>query len=156
MMSNMKTQTWLLEMLVHYWDLEKEVFMIDQIPLQIDLEDIYFITGLSQKGDAVNLKERAQGGLNVSNYIDIYYTPGTDKVRSQIPIKNVRILPIKIILFTIVKEGGSISLHQASRPSIFFTAECLHLISFDWCIGLLTCMKKHQSLVRRGKTKNFC
>lgn len=45
---NMKTNTRLLEMLVNYWDLEEDVFIIDQMPLRIEVEDIYFTTGLSQ------------------------------------------------------------------------------------------------------------
>ena len=44
---NMKANTRLLEMLIDYLDVEEEAFMIDQMPLRVEVEVIYFITGLS-------------------------------------------------------------------------------------------------------------
>ena len=44
---NMKANMRLLEMLIDYWDVDEEAFMIDQMPLRVEVEDIYFITGLS-------------------------------------------------------------------------------------------------------------
>ena len=37
----------LLQLLVDYWDLEYETLQIDRMPLSIEVEDIYFIIGLS-------------------------------------------------------------------------------------------------------------
>ena len=37
----------LLQLLVDYWDPYYETFRIDGMPLRIEVEDIYFITGLS-------------------------------------------------------------------------------------------------------------
>ena len=37
----------LLHMLVDYWDPDSESFQIDRMSLLIEVEDIYFITGLS-------------------------------------------------------------------------------------------------------------
>ena len=37
----------LLQMLVDYWDPDSESFQIDGMSLTIEVEDIYFITGLS-------------------------------------------------------------------------------------------------------------
>lgn len=44
---NMKENTRLLEMFIDYWDVEEEAFMIVQMSLRVEVEDIYFITGLS-------------------------------------------------------------------------------------------------------------
>jgi hypothetical protein len=46
----------LLEMLVDYWDLNSERFNLDGQPLRIEVEDIYFLIGLSRRGKVVNLK----------------------------------------------------------------------------------------------------
>jgi len=46
---NMKANTRLLEMLIDYWNIEEDAFMIDQMPLKIEVEDIYFITSLSRR-----------------------------------------------------------------------------------------------------------
>ena len=45
-------------MLVDYWDPDSESFQIDGMSLTIEVEDIYFITGLSQRGKVVNLHSR--------------------------------------------------------------------------------------------------
>lgn len=55
---NMKANTRLPEMLIHYWSVEDDAFMIDQMPLRIEVEDIYFITGLSQRGEVVHSTSR--------------------------------------------------------------------------------------------------
>lgn len=44
---NMKANMRLLELLIHYWSAEDDAFMIDQMPLLIEVEYIYFITDLS-------------------------------------------------------------------------------------------------------------
>ena len=43
-MPNMKENTRLLELLIHYLSAEDDAFMIDHMPLRINIEDIYFIT----------------------------------------------------------------------------------------------------------------
>ena len=45
-MPNMKSNVWFLEILVNYWEPEEYCFIIDQMPIRIEVEDIYFITGL--------------------------------------------------------------------------------------------------------------
>ena len=37
----------LLQLLVDYWDLDSKSFQFDGMSLSIEVEDIYFITGLS-------------------------------------------------------------------------------------------------------------
>ena len=43
-------------MLLDYWDPDLESFHIDGMSLSIEIEDIYFITGLSRRGEVVNLQ----------------------------------------------------------------------------------------------------
>ena len=52
----MRAKPRLLEMLVDYWDPDSESFRIDGMSLTIEVEDIYFITGLSRRGEVVNLR----------------------------------------------------------------------------------------------------
>ena len=42
-------------MLVDYWDPNLETFQLDEMPLSLEVEDIYFITGLSYGGEVVKL-----------------------------------------------------------------------------------------------------
>ena len=68
-----------------YWDPDSESFHIDGMSLNIEIEDIYFITGLSRQGEVVNLRSRGpRGGLNIDEYIAMYCFSDTEKVGSQI------------------------------------------------------------------------
>ena len=73
-LSGLRAKPRLLQMLVDYWDPESESFHIDGISLTIEVEDIYFITGLSRRGEVVNLRSRGGpgGGLTINEYITVY------------------------------------------------------------------------------------
>ena len=45
----------LLPLLVNYRDLDSETFQLDGMPLSLKVEDIYFIIGLSRRGEVANL-----------------------------------------------------------------------------------------------------
>ena len=59
-LGGLRAKLGLLQMLVDYWDPYSESFRLDGMSLTIEVEDIYFITGLSRRGEMVNL--RARGG----------------------------------------------------------------------------------------------
>ena len=46
-LGNLRENPRLLQLLVDYWDPESETFQIDGMSLSIEVEEIYFITGLS-------------------------------------------------------------------------------------------------------------
>ena len=54
-LGGLRSKPRLLQMLVDYWNPDSESFQIDGMSLTIEVEDIYFITGLSQWGEVVNL-----------------------------------------------------------------------------------------------------
>ena len=58
-------------MLINYWYSDTEVFNLDGMSLKIEVEDIYFNTGLSYQGIKVfNLKaRRVSGGMSIDEYI---------------------------------------------------------------------------------------
>ena len=71
----------LLQMLVDYKDPDLESFQINGMSLTIEVEDIYFITGLSRWGEVVNLRSRGpRGGLTIDEYIAVYCYPDMEKV----------------------------------------------------------------------------
>ena len=69
---NMKANTRLLEMLIDYWDIEEDAFMIDQMPLRIEVDNIYFITGLFRRGEVVHSRVGNEAvSQSRTTYIDI-------------------------------------------------------------------------------------
>jgi hypothetical protein len=152
----MRAQVRLLQLLVNYWDPETESFNLDGKPLRIEVDDIYFITGLSHRGEVVNLKARgAGGGMTMEEYISTHCVAGTDKVGSQLPIRVIENLSLKIIVLVLTWILGSASLHQASRPLMFYAVECLRPIVYDWCTSLLANMKSQLMDCKQGKMRNF-
>jgi hypothetical protein len=55
-LKGMRDQVRFLEFLMDYWDLDSESFNLNGQPLRIEVEDIYFLIGLSCQGEVVNLK----------------------------------------------------------------------------------------------------
>ena len=49
-LDGLRAKLGLLQMLEDYWHLDSESFRIDGMSLTIEVEDIYFITGLSRRG----------------------------------------------------------------------------------------------------------
>jgi hypothetical protein len=152
----MRAQVRLLEMLVGYWDLDSESFILDGQPLRIKVEDIYFLTGLSRRGEVVDLKSRGAGsGMKVEEYIKAHCVARTPMVGIQISIRAIGNLSLKIIVLMLTRIIGSTSLHQASRPLLFYTLECARLTIYNWCTSLLTNMKGQLTKCKQGGKRNF-
>ena len=140
-MPYMKSNVRFLPMLFDHWEPEEYCFIIDQMWLCIEVEDIYFITGLSHKGDPVELHRKPIGGLTIEDYVQVYCVEDAQKVGTQIPIIDLKDLYKNILLFTIGRVVGSASLHQASRTQMSIAVECL-IHPFHWCTKLLRNMKR--------------
>jgi hypothetical protein len=61
----------------------------------------------------------------MEEYITTYCIAGTKKVGSQLPIRVIENLSLKIIILVLTRISGSTSLHQVSRPLMFYVVECL-------------------------------
>jgi hypothetical protein len=93
-------------MLVGYQSLDHDVFMLDDQPLNIEVEDIYFIIGIYRRDEMVNMRSRGGVRMAIDEYITTYCAPGTYNEGTKIPIRNVKILSLNIILFTISQVVG--------------------------------------------------
>ena len=103
-------------MLVHYWDLDTEAFEFDGMPLRLEVEDIYFITGLSLRGEVVNLRAHGVGvGLTIGEYIVVYCLPDTENIGIQVPVNSIQSLSLKVTVLVLARITGLASLHQDSR-----------------------------------------
>ena len=89
--SPMRSNVCLLEFMINYWDHDLGMFDLQGDFLEITLEYIYFIFGLSRRGAPVNLEGTSRGCdlLSVQNYIDTYCTRATQKRGSCIPIVHI-------------------------------------------------------------------
>jgi hypothetical protein len=131
-LKGMRDQLRPLQLLVNYWDPNTETFNLDGKPLRIEVEDIYFLTRLSCQGEVVNLKSRGDGsGMNIEDYTNTHCIAGTEKVGSQLPIRAINNLSLKIVVLVLTKITGLASLHQTLRPLMFYSVECLLPTVYD-------------------------
>jgi hypothetical protein len=77
-------------------------------------EDIYFLTGLSRRGEPINFRMFLAGLRKISELIAEHCEAGTDRVGSQVPISKITNLVLQTILLLIGQIISSVALHQAS------------------------------------------
>jgi hypothetical protein len=93
----MQEQPSLLNALVDYWHPDVEAFMLEGKSLVPTTEDIYFLTGLSRRGELVNFKTFPMGPLNISEPIALHCEAGTNHWSSQVPISKITDLSLQAI-----------------------------------------------------------
>jgi hypothetical protein len=75
---NMRAQPAMLQKLVDMWDADQQHFVVRDQVLTLEMEDIYFLTGLSRRGATVVLVGGKRGGAErVDDYVARYCHPGT-------------------------------------------------------------------------------
>jgi hypothetical protein len=73
----MREQLRFLNALVEYWHPNTEVFMLDGQSLTPTMEDNYFLTGLSRRGEPVNLRNFPPRPYKTEYYIAMHCEAGT-------------------------------------------------------------------------------
>jgi hypothetical protein len=109
----MRAQVRLLEFLIRMWDPDQQVCNVGAHTLSIDIEDIYFLTGLSRRGYHVSLTSSRGGGLTMSEYCNQYCVPEAEQKKGKVAIWRVQDLTLHTILFTISWMAGSAASHMA-------------------------------------------
>ena len=64
-------------------------------------EDIYFLTGLSRRGEPVNFRTFPLGPHNIVELIALHCEAGTNRLSSQVPISKITNLSLQAILLLI-------------------------------------------------------
>lgn len=112
----MRRQAGLLEYLVSKWDPVIRAFQIELHTLEVEVEDLYFISGLSKRGAPVVISRKMNDfEETTNNYIYIHCVVGTTKTSGKIHITTVTNMPLRIILFTIMRAFESTGSHPATK-----------------------------------------
>jgi hypothetical protein len=94
------------------WDLDQEFFIVGAHTLAIDIEDIYFLTGLSRHGSYVSLTGSRAGGLKMSEYCNQYCVPEAERKKGKVEIWGATDLTLRTILFMIARMARSVAPHM--------------------------------------------
>jgi hypothetical protein len=138
----MRAQVRLLEYLVHMWDPDQQILHVGVHTLSLDIEDIYFLIGLSRRGYHVNLTSSRGGGFPMSEYCHLHCVPEAERSKGNVAIWGVRDLTLRTILFTIACMAGSFAPHMALQSYFQYAIECTEPRVFNWANGVLRSMKR--------------
>ncbi len=155
-LSRMRQQFELLKFLVHAWDPVDQDFHIGDKVVPILIDYVYFLTGLLRCGAPISLSGFSCGGELVRDYIQQFCWTGTHPSKDgKINIRDVSDFPLRMILFTITKLAGSVTLHLANRSYMQYALECLEPTLFNWCEAVLSSLKEQLTKVKNSKTMKF-
>jgi hypothetical protein len=107
----MREQPRLLNALIDYWHPDAKEFMLKGQSLTPMTEEIYFLTGLSRRGEPVNLRSFPPGPHNIAELIGLHCEAGIEKVGSQVTIHKINNLSLKVIVLLIGWITGFVALH---------------------------------------------
>jgi hypothetical protein len=91
----------------------------------------------------------------VDEYLANHCVPGVRLVGGRITIKDIRDLPLRSILFSIMSIVGSTRSHLVSRSQVAYGLQCLEPTLFNWSAGFLQNVKEKITRCRAGKQKQF-
>ena len=86
---SMVSHEWLLEHILSMWNLEQQYFEVGAHILIVEVEDIYFLTGLLRRGAPISLTGSRGGDITIRELIDHHCALGTGTSGKKIPIKVV-------------------------------------------------------------------
>ena len=100
---------------IRLWDVDQDIFIIKGQELELEEMDIYFSTGLSRQGEAVQLF-RSRRGESTRSPVH-RYCPGAE-ITNEGKVKIVTItgnLVLRTILSTMARVSSTQGLHEASK-----------------------------------------
>ena len=123
--------------------------------LSIEIEDIYFLTGLSRRENPVVLSRARRGETSLDDLIDQYCALGRESQFGKLRIQSIVDCPLMIVVYTIEKVAGTRSSHLTTRSHMLYDLQCMEPTAFNWCEGMLVCLKDQLNKCKRGTLKQF-
>lgn len=105
----------LLELLIRAWNPRDGKFIIRGRDIEFDSTDIYFLTGLSCRGERPILEGKQPGGDSL-DILMAQVCPGAPKTRSgKVEIPTVDEVILRAMIFMVTWVAGSLAQHEASK-----------------------------------------
>ena len=122
--SYMRSQPELLQFIIDAWDVDDQVFRLWNQILELEVSDVYFITGLSRRGEIPILIGSRPSGETVGE-VKARVCPKAQFGRNsaKVAINTIQDLTLKAILFTITRAAGVQVPHEASKNHLLLATE---------------------------------
>lgn len=138
------------------WNLTEGKFITQGQEIEFDATDIYFLTGLSHRGEKPHME-----GMRISketlDALIARVCPGARKssTSGKLQIPTVEDLTLRVLLFTIMRAVGSQAQHEATKTQLWLALDFFNSTMYDWVKVVSLNMKIQLTKCRRGETKQF-
>jgi hypothetical protein len=149
----MRAQVDFLQWLVDRWNIQDQCFIIGGHQLEIELEDIYFLTGLPKRGEQLTLFGTRPGGQSVDS-LRLEFCNDQTKDKG-IDIKTISRPELKVIAFTVTRLCGAAALHVATGSQMRMAVDCFRGTIFNWCEAVLANVKGQLTRAKNGQLKTL-
>jgi len=150
----MRGQVRFLEWLVERWNVQEQCFYIGGHQLEIEPSDVYFLTGLPNRGEQLSLSGTRPGGQSLDSLRDEWCTPGAHHAKG-IEIKHITLRELRVIAFTVTRICGAAALHIASGSQMRMAIDCYQGTIFNSCDAMLANVKSQLTKAKNGRLKTF-
>ena len=149
----LRAQPDLLELLIRAWNPIDGKFFIRGRDIEFDYTDIYFLTGLSRRGEMPILEGQRPGG-DTLDMLMAQVCPRARKSRSgKIAIPMVGDIILRTMLFMVTQAMGSQAQHEATKTQLWLALERLNPTMFDLTEAVSLNMKRQLTKFHHGETK---
>lgn len=149
----MRAQVDFLQWLVDRWNIQDQCFMIGGHRIEIELGDIYFLTGFPKRGKQLSLFGTRSGGQSITGLQLEFYNDQTED--KQIDIKTISHPEHKVIVFTVTRSCRIVALHVATGSQMRMAVDCYRGTIFNWCEALLANAKGQITRAKNRQLKKF-
>ena len=119
------------------------------------MEEIYFPTGLSKRGEQLSLFGTRLSGQTVASLQQEFCNDEADPNDKRIDIKTIIHPELKVISFTVTRLCGSAALHVPTSSQMRIAVDCFRGTIFNWCDAVLANIKGQLTRAKNGKLNKF-
>lgn len=101
--------------MIKLWDINREIFVIGDQELELINLDIYFITGLSRRGESVNLYGSHPIRVSIYSLLAEHCPEALKSKSGKIDISSVQNLTLRVLLLTFNRVAGSQIEHETNK-----------------------------------------
>lgn len=136
--------------------MDDQVFRLRNQTLELEVSDVYFITGLSRRG-AVPILTGSRPSREKVGEVKARVCPEAQfgQRSAKVLINTIWDLTLKAILFTITRAARVQAPHEAIKNHLILATECLSPTIFNWDATVTTNIKRQLTNCNRADTKQF-
>ena len=115
----LRAQPELLQYLISIWDEHEQVFRLRDQVLELEVSDVYFITGLSRRGPIPVLTGSRPSGEKMEEVMArVCQGAQTGSGSKKVDIHTIPNLALRVVLHTITRAAGSQTPHEAVKAQL--------------------------------------